>query len=202
MLSATGWTWTRDSLGRVRQRDCWRCLPEEPDVCISTHTAQALDNAPCGTRHAPRGAYLYVTLLEPTTEHSEAAPARALHSADKSALLPQIGLPSRSRRPTPEGSQHSFESRPGHRCGPYPAHYRTAFAFSLLLYPPSHRVLLRVAFPCGEATGLPRSAAVTVWVRSRLCADGRSAALPVDRSPYLDRLPFGPSVSASCACPW
>ena len=131
---------------------------------------------------------------------------RKLHQQErytppKSTLLPQVGLPSSSRRPTPEGSQHSFESGSGHRCGPYPLHYRTAFAFSLLLYPPSHRLLLRVAFPCGEATGLPRSAAVTVWVRSRLCAGGTSAALPVDRSPYLDRLPFGPSVSASCACP-
>jgi hypothetical protein len=36
---------------------------------------------------------LYVTAWEPTTEPSEAAPARALRSADISALLPQVGLP-------------------------------------------------------------------------------------------------------------
>src|SRR5262249_51607085 len=109
---------------------------------------------------------------------------------------------SRSRRPTPEGSQHSFESGSGRRCGPYPLHYRTAFAFSLLLYPPSHRLLLRVAFPSGEATGLPRFAAVTVWVRSRLSAGGTSAALEEFGASRLGHLPFGPSVSASCACPF
>ena len=149
----------------------------------------------------PRAAHLYVTVLEPTTEPSEDAPARALHSAEI-YFASSSRFACSSRRPTPEGSQHPFGLGPRHRCGPYPLHYTAAFAFSLLFYPPSHRLLLRGAFPCGEATGLPRSAAVTVWVRSRLCAGGTSAALPVDRSPYLDRLPFGPSVSASCACPW
>src|SRR5437867_12239248 len=66
------------------------------------------------------------------------------------------------------------------KLNPYPLHYRTAFACSLLLYPPPPRLLLRVAFPAGcpagETTGLPRSAAVTVWVRSRLSAGGASAA--------------------------
>jgi hypothetical protein len=50
------------------------------------------------------------------------------------------------------------------KLNPYPPHYRTAFACSLLLYPPPPRLLLRAAFPTGcpggEATGLPRSAAV------------------------------------------
>jgi hypothetical protein len=59
-------------------------------VQVSPHPAQALNNAPCGTRYTPRRAYLYVTLLEPTTEHSEAAPARALHSGDISALRPLV----------------------------------------------------------------------------------------------------------------
>jgi hypothetical protein len=188
-------------LGRVRRCCCQHPLPQEPDVRVSPHPAQALNNAPCGTRSAPREARLYVTVLEPTTEPSEAAPARALHSADISALLPQVGLPSSSRRPTPEGSQHSFESGSGHRRGPYPLHYRTAFACSLLLYPPPRQLLLRAAFPCGETTGLPRSAAVTVWVRSRLSAGGTSAALEEFGTSRLGHLPFGPSVSASYACP-
>ena len=40
---------------------------------------------------------------------------------------------------------------------PYPSHYKTAFAFSIILCPPPHRLPLRVAFPCGRSTGLPRS---------------------------------------------
>ena len=31
----------------------------------------------------------------------------------------------------------------------YPSHYKTAFAFSSILYPPSHRLALRLAFPKG-----------------------------------------------------
>ena len=50
--------------------------------------------------------------------------------------------------------------------------------------------ILRVAFPCGEATGLPRSAAVTVWVRSRLSAGGTSAALEEFGASRLGHLPF------------
>src|SRR5262249_10204465 len=75
-----------------------------------------------------------------------------------------------------------------------------------LLFPSSFTRRI-IGFSCeslslaGKTTGLPRSAAVTVWVRPRLSAGGTSSALPVDRSRYLDRLPFGPSVSASCACP-
>src|SRR5438046_2679553 len=56
------------------------------------------------------------------------------------------------------------------RRNPYPAHYRPAFACSLLLYPPSQGLALRLAFPAdgsaGKTTGLPRSAGVTVWGRS------------------------------------
>ena len=41
---------------------------------------------------------------------------------------------------------------------PYPPHYKGAFAFSILLYPHLHRLALRLAFPIGEDTGLPRFA--------------------------------------------
>jgi hypothetical protein len=44
---------------------------------------------------------------------------------------------------------------------PYPAHYRLAFAFSVLLYPQYYRQTLRPAFPRGSATGLPSSACIT-----------------------------------------
>ena len=37
---------------------------------------------------------------------------------------------------------------------PYPSHYKTAFAFSTILYPQSHRLALRLAFPKGKDYGL------------------------------------------------
>ena len=74
-----------------------------------------------------------------------------------------------------------------------------------LLPPPlpavSSASLARVAFPCGETTGLPRSAAVTVWVRSRLFAGGSTTAPKEFGASGPDHVPFGPSDSASCACP-
>ena len=87
------------------------------------------------------------------------------------------------------------------RLNPYPADYRPAFACSRFLYPPSHQLLLRDAFPDGETTGLPRSVAVTVWVRSRLFAGGASAAPEEFGASGPDHVPFGPSDSASCAWP-
>ncbi len=87
------------------------------------------------------------------------------------------------------------------RLNPYPARYRPAFACSLIPYPPSRGQLLRVAFPCREKTGLPRSVAVTVWVRSRLFAGGASTAPEEFGASGPDHVPFGPSDSASCAWP-
>jgi hypothetical protein len=69
---------------------------------------------------------------------------------------------------------------------------------SLLPYPPPHRLALRLAFPDGETTGLPRSATVTVWVRSRLSAGGTTAAPEEFGTSGPGHVPFGPSVSASC----
>ena len=40
------------------------------------------------------------------------------------------------------------------RRNPYPPHYKAAFAFSTILYPQSHRLTLRLAFPKGEDYGL------------------------------------------------
>lgn len=52
----------------------------------------------------------------------------------------------------------------------YSPHYRTTFAFSLLLYPPSHGLALRSAFRGGRTTGLPCSASVPEGGRSALSA--------------------------------
>ena len=52
---------------------------------------------------------------------------------------------------------------------PYPSHYRTAFASSILPFPHIYRLALRLAFPCGRRTGLPCSVSVThEWVRRAL----------------------------------
>jgi hypothetical protein len=40
------------------------------------------------------------------------------------------------------------------RRNPYPPHYKAAFAFSTILYPQSHWLASRLAFPKGENYGL------------------------------------------------
>ena len=50
----------------------------------------------------------------------------------------------------------SARFRAGFYLNPYPARYRPAFAFSLVLYPPPRRLTLRLACPRGRTTGLPR----------------------------------------------
>ena len=70
-------------------------------------------------------------------------------------------LVKRSRPERPDGRLLAFA--PDHvalRLSPYLLHYRAAFAFSILLYPPSYRPSLRVAFPFGRTMGFPRSASV------------------------------------------
>src|SRR5215831_16402521 len=83
---------------------------------------------------------------------------------------------------------------------PYPPHYKTAFAFSLLLYPQHYRLVLRRAFPHGGATGLPCSASVPEWGRSALFAGSVVATTGgcVAHRPCC--IPFGPSLSAPLAC--
>jgi hypothetical protein len=64
----------------------------------------------------------------------------------------------------------------------YPPHYRAALACSLILPPLSHGPFLRATVPssvvceAGRTTGLPRSADVPEWGRSRLYAGGSSSA--------------------------
>src|SRR5205809_1122102 len=81
---------------------------------------------------------LYVTVWEPTTESSEAAPARAWRSADISAWLPQVGLPTVDVRQHPRevGRLAPWGNHPS------PAHDRSACASSRLLDPQPHRLAL------------------------------------------------------------
>jgi hypothetical protein len=54
---------------------------------------------------------------------------------------------------------------------------QAAFPFSTILYPQSHRLALRLAFPMGRTLGLPRSARVPAWVRSLLYTGGAPSAI-------------------------
>jgi hypothetical protein len=84
----------------------------------------------------------------------EAAPAKFLSRH----LLCFLSRFSRlSRDETPEGSQPAC----AWGTGPYPRHYRAAFACSLLPYPHAAQLPLRGAFPCGRRVGLPRSMSVS-----------------------------------------
>jgi hypothetical protein len=62
-------------------------------------------------------------------------------------LLNQLGRCSRDERP--DGSLPAFAWGDVAEAHPYPAHYRLAFAFSVLLYPQHYRQTLRRAFPGG-----------------------------------------------------
>src|SRR5262249_9168219 len=52
----------------------------------------------------------------------------------------------------------------------YPPRYRVAFASSRVPYPPPHRLALRLTFPRGRETGLPRSARVPVDELGSTCS--------------------------------
>src|SRR3954454_9800095 len=100
-------------------------------------------------------------------------------------------LSRRSRAETPEGSQPAFAW--GDLAGglnPYPPGYRTAFASSLILYPPSRRRTLRWAYPKGG-----RRAYHVPWMNHgwfRLClsaggpdSDDRGRGIPLHLATYL-----------------
>jgi hypothetical protein len=125
---------------------------------------------------------------------SGAAPA-SVAAADISALLPgSVGQGSLVTEDQREVCRLSPRDDVAVRLNPYPAHYRPAFACSLLLYPPPLGLASRFAFPAGrpagETTGLPRSAGVTVRVRSCFSAGGASAAPEKFGASGLDHLPF------------
>src|SRR6516162_1771948 len=74
---------------------------------------------------------------------SGAAPA-SVAAADMSALLPEsVGQGSLVTEDQREVCRLSPWGDIAARRNPYPPHYRAAFACSLLLYPPPHRLLLR-----------------------------------------------------------
>ena len=118
--------------------------------------------------------------------------------ADRSASLPNAGwLTVHARRHQKEVCPLSRGVMSQPLSGLLPAGLR-------LLPPPLPAVpsaSLASRFPGGETTGLPRSADVPVWVRSRLSAGGSSSAPEEFGAPGPGHVPFGPSDSASCAWP-
>jgi hypothetical protein len=84
---------------------------------------------------------------------------------------------------------------------PYPPHYRTAFAFSLILYRSCHQELLRdpLLHP-GTCSVYHVPHEYHTWVRPRLFAGGRPC-LRQENSEPLNRPPtFWSSLSAPLAC--
>src|SRR5262245_24092756 len=129
-----------------------------------------------------------------------AAPA-SVAAADISALLPEsVDQGSLVREDQREVSPLSGWDDVACCRNPYPSHYSSALACSLLLYPAPRRLPLRGAYPCGRTTGLPRSAAVTRVAGSQLSAGGTPSAPGEGQAPGPDHAPFGPSVTASYAC--
>ncbi len=69
--------------------------------------------------------------------------------------------------------------------------------FLPLLLPAALSERLAALLPVGEhgrATGLPRSAGMPAWVRSRLFAEGAASACGEFGAPQPDPVPFGPSL--------
>ena len=63
-----------------------------------------------------------------------------------------------SRNETPDGILPTFVwNDVAASLNSYPHDYHAAFAFSIFPYPQIHLRPLRLAFPCGRPTGLPRS---------------------------------------------
>jgi hypothetical protein len=130
---------------------------------------------------------------------SGAAPA-GVATCDTSAPPPWVGWPRLSREQGPQGSQPAFAARDVVRGGRtwYPLDYPAAFACSLIPPPLSHGPLLRGAVPssvaceAGRATGLPRSADVPGWVRSRRSAGGSPSAPGEFAAPGPGHVPFWP----------
>jgi hypothetical protein len=81
-------------------------------------------------------------------------------------IPPSFAFPLKSSSPSFQVTKDQMEVCPLSRevillwLNPYPFRYKTAFAFSILPYPQPHRLALRLAFPYGRFTGLPRSSTI------------------------------------------
>jgi hypothetical protein len=131
------------------------------------HTAQALSNVP--RARGTRSAHLVCEDLLDPISGAHKPPARRRPAGLSQTAPARVLRPLTSAR-SAQGVDPRFSGnttgtsalvRVGSCCNPDPVHYRAAFACSRILYPQPHRLLLRVAFPDGRATGLPRCVAET-----------------------------------------
>ena len=129
------------------------------------------NRADSGRRRLPEETFTILAWSRQTLSPRLGAAPASVAAADISASLPEVCLP--GSLVTPDQREVCPLSRQGDvalRLNPYPSHYSTAFAFSLLLYLLPRRLALRFAFPRpigygeGETTGLPRSADVPEWI--------------------------------------
>lgn len=103
-----------------------------------------------------------------------------------------------SRDETPVGSWLSFDMR--QILNPYPHYYSLAFAFSNILYPRPHRLVLRPPYPKGRHWAYPVPLVHQSNLGTNSYADGATSTVGITSVPTLDRLPFGPGVSAAFTC--
>ena len=82
----------------------------------------------------------------------------------------------------------------GFRLNPYPAHYRPAFASSILPFPHAHRRPLRSAFPCRGTYGVSTFHLIDEyeWVRLCLFACRADVRVSPEYIEITDDLPFWP----------
>jgi hypothetical protein len=108
----------------------------------------------------------------------------------------------RSRAETPEGSQPAFtEGDLVQGLNPYPSDYRTAFASSLVLYPPSLRSRLAAGLPRREDDGLTTFHGCIMDGLGPACSPvARQRRQGKGDTPAPGHVPFGSSLSAPLAC--
>ena len=166
---------------------------------VSSHPAQALDNAPLVSTRSPHwswgqpgrysgsAGYRYVFGGGSRTSKSHCDLADICFASYAGWLSFYIRQHQREVCPLSRGVMSKLLSAPlqgGLRFLPPPL-------------PAAPSPPLRLAFPHGRATGLPRSADVTERVRSCLWAGGTSSTAEEQRAPAPGHIPFGPSLSAA-----
>jgi hypothetical protein len=136
-------------------------------------SSSSLANAPCGTRscHVEHVLWhdLHHTHLAPPNRNPVGeCTSQCRHCRHLLSLLTRLATLSGDARPDGRLPACAWGDVARGR-NPYPSHYRTAFASSILPFPHIYRLALRRAFPCGRRTGLPCSVSVTHgWVRRAL----------------------------------
>ena len=148
---------TGEHWSRVRKQRCRCSLPLEPCMRVSQHTAQAFAKPLCRSRRHNL-CYAAFTILT----CSLLTRCRRMHTLwlKRSFAFPPYKEDSTNflvtRDPAEVCTVTSWDNVALRR-NPYPFHYRTAFAFSTILCPPS------IGLPCGRlaiagrGTGLPCS---------------------------------------------